>query len=265
LISMGDEAVPMEKMQRLLSASLELPLLSLSQAAGGQKHRCAEHRYLPASGTRWPWVIAHPGFPQTRTCAHWGIRFLTKLGTNCACGSKWVATESLCSLLDGRVRRQGLELVTRYSIRILPRKQQDLPSSWGTSIIRLHMFQTDAGRIVCTRPCSAATWPLVIKRQRLPRLGLSTLNSMAFGFGAGTVPNAWSASRGRSPDTTQNSLPVADQALLDGVLTCKVPMKGFKVVIYISFPFPKLCLAQLMQPLRVRVASHHCKCRSPLR
>jgi hypothetical protein len=26
-------------------------------------------------------------------------------------------------------------------------------------------------------------------------------------------------------------------------------MKGFKVVIYISFPFPKLCLAQLHQPL----------------
>ncbi|WP_231936101.1 hypothetical protein, partial [Bythopirellula polymerisocia] len=46
----------------------------------------------------------------------------------------------------------------------------------------------------------------------------------------------------------QNSLPVAGQALLDGVLTRKVPLKGFKVVIYISFPFPKLCLAQLMQP-----------------
>ena len=28
-------------------------------------------------------------------------------------------------------------------------------------------------------------------------------------------------------------------------------MKGFKVVIYISFPFPKLCLAQSMQPLAV--------------
>ena len=48
--------------------------------------------------------------------------------------------------------------------------------------------------------------------------------------------------------TTQNSLPVAGQALLDGLLTRKVPMKGFKVVVYISFPFPKLCLAQLHQP-----------------
>ncbi len=39
-------------------------------------------------------------------------------------------------------------------------------------------------------------------------------------------------------NTTQHSLPVAGQALLDGVLTRKVPMKGFKF--YILFPFPKL-------------------------
>ena len=47
-------------------------------------------------------------------------------------------------------------------------------------------------------------------------------------------------------NTTQDSLPVAGQALLDGLSTRKVPMKGFKVVDYISFPFPKLCLAQSM-------------------
>ena len=41
-------------------------------------------------------------------------------------------------------------------------------------------------------------------------------------------------------NTTQNSLPVAGQALLDGLSTRKVPMKGFKVVSYISFPLPKL-------------------------
>ena len=56
---------------------------------------------------------------------------------------------------------------------------------------------------------------------------------MAFGL-------AVYASQGRLPDTTQDSLPVAGQALLDGVFTRKVPMKGFKVVSYISFPFPKL-------------------------
>ena len=64
-------------------------------------------------------------------------------------------------------------------------------------------------------------------------MGLSTLNSMAFGL---TVY----ASQRRLPDTTQDSLPVAGQALLDGLFTRKVPMKGFKVEVYISYPFPKL-------------------------
>ena len=49
------------------------------------------------------------------------------------------------------------------------RKRQDLPSSWGTPIVRLHMFHTDAGRIVTPDHFGAATWPLVIERQRLPR------------------------------------------------------------------------------------------------
>jgi len=35
---------------------------------------------------------------------------------------------------------------------ISARKRQDLPSSWGTPIVRLHMFQSDAGRTACTRP-----------------------------------------------------------------------------------------------------------------
>ena len=95
------------------------------------------------------------------------------------------------------------------------------------------MFQTDAGRTDCTRPSSAAAWPLVIEWQRLPRKvfrrsiawlsdSLSTLRSADYS------------------NATQDSLPVAGQALLDGIPTRKVPMKGFKVVIYISFPFPKL-------------------------
>ena len=33
-------------------------------------------------------------------------------------------------------------------------------------------------------------------------------------------------------------------------------MKGFKVVIYISFPLPKLCLAQSMQPRKFELAAN---------
>ena len=65
---------------------------------------------------------------------------------------------------------------------------------------------------------------------------------MAFGLAVYASPRSL-------PHPTQNSLPGAGQALLDGLLTRKVSMKGFKVVNYISFPSPKLCLAQMMWPL----------------
>ena len=117
----------------------------------------------------------------------------------------------LVSLPGGRVRRQGLELVTRYLRPGIRRgANRVLPSSWGTTIVRLHMFQSDAGRTACTRPYGAAAWPLVIERQRLPRLGLSTLNSMASGLAvyasqcgllqhhARLASSCWSGSTGRA-------------------------------------------------------------------
>ena len=117
---------------------------------------------------------------------------------------------SLSSLLDGRVRRQGLELVIRYLQPEFRRgAKQGSPKFLGTLNDPFAMFQTDAGRTACIRPYSAAAWPLVIKRQRLPRLGLSTLNSMAFGFAmyasrcellqhhATLASSRWSGSTGR--------------------------------------------------------------------
>jgi hypothetical protein len=75
------------------------------------------------------------------------------------------------SLLDGRVRRRGLELVTRYSSRELPRRRQDLPSSWGTSIVHLPCSNPTPAGLLAPDHYSAATWPLVIPRQGLPREG----------------------------------------------------------------------------------------------
>ena len=65
---------------------------------------------------------------------------------------------SLYSLLDGRARRQGLELVTRYLRPGCCRGNDRIStSSWGTPIVRLHMFQSDSGRTARTRPlrCSS--------------------------------------------------------------------------------------------------------------
>ncbi len=72
-----------------------------------------------------------------------------------------------------------------------------------------------------------------MQKAKAPTKGLSALNSIAFGLAAYASPSSL-------PPPTQDSLPVAGQALLDGLLTRKIPMKGFKAVTYISSPSPKL-------------------------
>jgi hypothetical protein len=78
-----------------------------------------------------------------------------------------------------------------------------------------------------------------MQKAKAPTTDLSELNSMAFGFAAGTVRSMVGFAEVVTY-STQDSLPVAGQALLDGILTRKVPLKGFRVVDYISFSFPKL-------------------------
>jgi hypothetical protein len=123
-------------------------------------------------------------------------------------------------------------------------KSRTLPSSWGTSMFRLPCSNPTPAGPLAPDHCGAATWPLVCKKQRLPR--------KVFRSSIAWLSDSLSTLRGVSClSTTQDSLPVAGQALLDGTPTRKVPMKGFKVVDYISFPLPKLCLAQLHRPKRV--------------
>ena len=96
----------------------------------------------------------------------------------------------------------------------LPRKRQDLPSSWRTPIVRLRMFHTDAGRTADTRPLRCRDMALGHRTAKAPAKGLSTLNSMAFGL-------AVYASQCGLPRPTQNSLPAAGQALPDGLLPAR--------------------------------------------
>ncbi len=118
---------------------------------------------------------------------------------------------SLLSLPGGRVRRQGLELVTRYLRPGIRRgANRVLSSSWGTTIVRLHMFQSDAGRTACTRPLRCSSVALGHRRAKAPTKGLSTLNSMAFGLAvyasqcgllqhhARLASSCWSGSTGRA-------------------------------------------------------------------
>jgi hypothetical protein len=106
------------------------------------------------------------------------------------------------------------------SNRDVPRKRQALPSSWGTPLVRLRMFHTDAGRTAGTRPLQCRGVALGHRTAKAPAKGLSTLNSMAFRL-------AVSASQCGLPRPTQDSLPAAGQALPGGLSTRKVPLKGF--------------------------------------
>ena len=103
----------------------------------------------------------------------------------------------------------------------LPRKRQDLPSSWGISIVRLHMFLPTPAGLLAPDHYGVAAWPPVGEQQRLLRKvfrrsiawlsdSLSTLRRVGY------------------PTTTQDSLPAAGQALPDGLATRRVPMKGFR-------------------------------------
>ena len=109
-----------------------------------------------------------------------------------------------------------------------------LPSSWGTTIVRLHMFQSDAGRTACTRPYGAAAWPLVIERQRLPQ--------WVFRRPIARLSDSLSTLRRADySNTAQDSLPVAGQALPSGLSTRKIPMRGFKIAfLHLYPPFPSL-------------------------
>src|SRR5215831_1531573 len=108
-----------------------------------------------------------------------------------------------------------------------------LPSSWGTPIVRLRMFPTDAGRTAGTRPLRCRGVALGHRTAKAPARGLSALNSMAFGL-------AVYASQCGLPRPTQDSLPAAGQALPGGLSTRRVPTEGFRVLVSSHPPSPSL-------------------------
>ena len=114
---------------------------------------------------------------------------------------------------------------------MLPRKRQDLASSWGTPIVRLHMFLPTPAGLLAPDHCGAAAWPLVCEQQRLPRKvfrrsiawlsdSLSTLRRMGY------------------PTTTQDSLPAGGQTLLDGLLPAWFQRKVSESFLTFHSPFP---------------------------
>jgi hypothetical protein len=129
-----------------------------------------------------------------------------------------------CLLLNGRVLRQGLELVTRWLQPGCCRGDDRISQVPGEPRLSVCTCShpTPAGLLAPDHNGTAA-WPLVSEKQRLPREGFR--RSIAW------LSDSLSTLRRTGyPATTQDSLPVAGQALLDGLSTRKVPTKGFKVV-----------------------------------
>ena len=146
---------------------------------------------------------------------------------------RYLRVHSFVSLLSGRVRRQGLELFTRWlHPGMLPRKRQDLPSSWGTQCPFAHIQSTPAGLLVPDHFGTAA-WPLACEKQRLPRKGFRS--SIAW------LSNSLSTLRRTGyPVTTQDSLPAAGQALPGGLLPTGFLRKVSELHPTSHPPFPSL-------------------------
>jgi len=129
---------------------------------------------------------------------------------------------SLCSLLGGRVRRQGLELLTRYLRPGCCRGSNRISQVPGEPQLSVCTCSnpTPAG-LLAPDHYGAAAWPLVEQRQRLPR--------KVFRSSIAWLSDSLSTLRRTGyPATTQDSLPAAGQALPDGLSTRKVPTKGFR-------------------------------------
>jgi hypothetical protein len=120
------------------------------------------------------------------------------------------------------------------------RRRQDLPSSWGTPLSVCHVQSTPAGLLAPDR-YSAAAWPLVCEKQRLPR--------RVFRRSIAWLSDSLSTLRRAGyPASTQDSLPAVGQTLLDGLLPAGSHRKVSECFPYISSSFPKLCLAQSHRP-----------------
>jgi hypothetical protein len=146
---------------------------------------------------------------------------------------RYPCVHSFFSLPGGRVRRRGLELVTRYFQPGFRRGNDRISQVPGEPQVSVrHVQSTPAGLLAPDR-CGAAARPLVSEKQRLPRkvfrrsiawLSDSLITRRSAGY----------------PRPTQDSLPAVGQTLLDGPVTRRIPMRGFRVLSPSHPPLPSL-------------------------
>jgi hypothetical protein len=148
---------------------------------------------------------------------------------------------SLRSLLGSRVHRRGLELVTRVSSRDVTEEATGSPKFLENLNCPFAHVPIRRRQDCLHQTIQCSNVALGHRKAKAPTKGLSALNSMASGLAVYASPSSL-------PPPTQDSLPVAGQALPDGLFTRKVPMKNFRSASYISSPFPKLSCRNRCDP-----------------
>ncbi len=82
-------------------------------------------------------------------------------------GDTSVGTRSFCSSADEHPPPRPGVVHPVAPAGILPRRRQDLPSSWGTPIVRSLMF-FDSGGTACTRPLMSSSVALGMAKAKAP-------------------------------------------------------------------------------------------------
>ena len=159
---------------------------------------------------------------------------------------QYLGVHSFFSLLGGRVRRQGLELVTRCSSREFAEETTGSPKFLGNpNDLFARVPATPAG-LLAPDHYGAAAWPPLCRQQRLPR--------WVFRRSIARLPNSLS-------NASQRRLPERHARLASGRWSGATGRafhpqgSAERFQIYISFPFPKLGLAQRHRPRRARLAA----------
>ena len=162
---------------------------------------------------------------------------------------RYLRVHSFFSLLGGRVRRRGLELLSRYLQPGAHRGNDRISQVPGEPQVSVRHVQSTPAGLRAPDHYGAAARPLVSEQQRLPRKvfrrsiawlsdSLSTLRSAGY------------------PRPTQDSLPAVGQTLLDGLFARRVPMRGFRVLTTSHPPLPSLPGASRVALAVARQGSH---------
>jgi hypothetical protein len=149
---------------------------------------------------------------------------------------RYLRVHSFFSFPGGRVRCRRLESLSRYLQPGFRRGNDRISQVPGEPQVSVRHVQSTPAGLRLPDHCGVAAWPLVSEQSRLPR--------GVFRRSIAWLSDWLSTLRGAGhPRPTQDSLPVAGQALPDGLSTRRVPLKGFRAVTYISSPLPKLLAA----------------------